>query len=202
MPAAGWAAQSGEPILFVNSSGVPAATQTALLAHHRVHIYVLGPASVIPDAVLRELAAYGPVRRIAGTTPAATAVAFATYRDPPCPSSAACAHIPGSFGWAIRSPGHGFVLLSERDPLTAAAVAVLSGTGTYGPQLLVADPNTLPGAVLNFFVDYTTPGYGKEGPTAAVYNHAWLIGSGSELSLSLQAQVDSLLAPVPVKTSQ
>ena len=43
MPAAGWAAESGDSVLFVSSSGVPAATQQALTAHNRPHIYVLGP---------------------------------------------------------------------------------------------------------------------------------------------------------------
>jgi hypothetical protein len=199
MPAAGWAAESGEPILYVNNAGVPAATQRALLAHRHAHLYVLGPASAIPDSVLKELAAYGTVKRIAGDTPAATSVAFAAYRDPACAPHQPCAHVPGSFGWAIESPGHGFVMINQRDPLAAAAASVLSATGTYGPQLLIADPNTLPRAVLNYFVNYATPGIGKEGPTAAFYNHAWLIGTSATLTPALQAQLDSLLAPVPVK---
>jgi hypothetical protein len=51
--------------------------------------------------------------------------------------------------------------------------------------------------VLNYFLNYATPGYAQEGPTAAVYNHAWLIGTLHDISLGVQAQVDSLLEAVP-----
>jgi hypothetical protein len=89
------------------------------------------------------------------------------------------------------------VLLGARDTLDAAAAAALSSSGSYGPQLLLDDPNTLPSSVLNYFLNYATPGYTSEGPTAAVYNHAWLIGNTREISVALQAQVDSLLEAVP-----
>ena len=106
--------------------------------------------------------------------------------------------MPGSFGWAIRSPGHGYVLLNASRPLDAAAAAALSGSGDYGPQLLVDNPSTLPKPVLNYFLNYATPGlHRSEGPTAAVYNHGWMIGDQSEISVAVQAQVDSLLEAVP-----
>ncbi|HET9719045.1 MAG TPA: cell wall-binding repeat-containing protein [Solirubrobacteraceae bacterium] len=197
MPAAGWAAESGDPILYVNSGSVPGPTVAALQAHHHPHIYVLGPASVIPDVVLSRLKRYGTVKRISGSDPAANSVAFAGYRDPACPSGQPCGHIPHSFGWAIRSPGHAYVLINAADPLNAAAAAPLSSSGGYGPQLLVQNGNTLPKSVLNYFLNYATPGYASQGPTAAVYNHGWLIGPPSAISVGVQAQVDSLLEAVP-----
>lgn len=197
MPAAGWAAESGDPILYVKPGSVPAATISALQAHHHPHIYVLGPASVISGSVMAKLRHYGVVKRIAGSDPAANSVAFASYRDPPCPSDAPCGHVPHSFGWAIRSPGHAYVLINAADPLDAAASAPLSSSGGYGPQLVVQDPGTLPKSVLNYFLNYTTPGYATGGPTSAVYNHGWLIGGQSSISLAVQAQVDSLLEAVP-----
>jgi ell wall binding domain 2 (CWB2) len=199
MPAAGWAAESGDPILFVSSSGVPTATKQALLAHKRPHIYVLGPASVIPDGVLGQLRRFGTVKRVAGSDPAANSVAFASYRDPPCVFGQPCAHVPGSFGWALRSPGHGYVLINAAQPLDAAAAAPLSASGSYGPQLLITDPGTLPKSVLNYFLNYATPGYTAEGPTAAVYNHGWLIGDQNTISLAVQAELDTLLEAVPQK---
>jgi hypothetical protein len=199
MPAAGYAAESGSPILFVHSDSVPPATAQQLSAHHHPHIYVLGPSSVISDTVVSELSRFGTVRRVGADDAAANSVAFATYRDPPCPTGQPCAHIPHSFGWAIRSPGHAYVLIPDSDPLEAAAASALSSSGGYGPQLLIEDPNTLPKAVLNYFLDYATPGYTQEGPTAAVYNHGWLIGNRSAISLAVQAQVDSLLEVVPQK---
>jgi hypothetical protein len=197
MPAAGWAAESGNPILFVNRSGVPSATRQALLAHQSPHIYVLGPASVISNKIMGQLKRYGPVKRVGAGDPAANSVAFAEYRDPACPYGQPCAHVPGSFGWAIRSPGHGYVLVSSKRPLDAAAASALSGSGDFGPQLLVDTPSTLPKPVLNFFLDYATPGYTQEGPTAAVYNHGWVIGDQSAIAVSVQAEMDSLLEAVP-----
>jgi hypothetical protein len=200
MPAAGWIAESGEPLLFVSASGVPTATATQLMAHHHPKIYVLGPVGAVSASVFDALKKFGTVKRIDGKTPAAESVNFAAYRDPACPASGEqCAHIPHSFGWAIRSPGHGYVLLNENAPLDAAAASALSASGGYGPQLLVSAANTLPQAVLNYFLAYATPGYTSEGPTAAVYNHAWLIGSASEISGAVQAQVDSILEVEEVK---
>jgi Cell wall binding domain 2 (CWB2) len=197
MPAAGWAAESGNPILFVGASGIPTATRQALSAHSKPHIYVLGPPNVISDATLHQLGRYGTVKRVSGTDPAANSVAFAIYRDPACTFGQPCAHVPNSFGWALRSPGHGYVLLNTSRPLDAAAAAALSGSGDYGPDLLVENASTLPKSVLKYFLDYATPGYTQEGPTAAVYNHAWMIGDESAVSLPVQAEVDRLLEAVP-----
>ena len=197
MPAAGWAAESGDPVLFVNPAGIPAPTRQALAAHQHAHIYVLGPSSVIPDSVLSQLKKYGTVKRVGAPDAAANSVAFATYRDPGCAYGQPCAHVPGSFGWAMRSPGHGYVLVSASRPLDAAASAALSSSGDYGPQLLVDNPSVLPRPVLNFFLDYATPGYTQEGPTAAVYNHGWVIGDQGAVSVGVQAEVDSLLEAVP-----
>jgi Cell wall binding domain 2 (CWB2) len=199
MPAAGWAAESGDPVLFVSSSGVPPATAQALTAHQKPHIYVLGPPSVVPDSVLTQLGKYGTVKRVGAQDPAANSVAFAVYRDPPCAANQPCAHVPGSFGWAMRSPGHGYTLLNGNRPLDAAASAPLSASGSYGPQLVLNTANQLPTPLLNFFLNYATPGYTQEGPTAAVYNHGWVIGDPSTVSVSVQAQMDSLLEVVPQK---
>jgi hypothetical protein len=199
MPAAGWAAESGNPVLFVTSTGVPAATAQALSSDQQPHIYVLGPPSVIPDSVLTTLRKYGTVARVGAEDPAANSVAFAVYRDPACVAGQPCAHVPDSFGWAMRSPGHGYTLLNATRPLDAAASAALSASGSFGPQLLVDTPNALPTSVLNFFLDYATPGYTAEGPTAAVYNHGWVIGDPSVISVSVQAEMDSLLEAVPQK---
>jgi hypothetical protein len=199
MPAAGWAAESGNPVLFVTSSDVPSATKQALMSHQQPRIYVLGPTSVISDSVTKQLSKYGTVKRISGSDPASNSVAFAIYRDPPCPKNQPCAHVPGSFGWALRSPGHGYVLLNQNQPLDAAASAPLSASGSFGVQLVLDSGDSLPSSVLNFFLNYATPGYTQEGPTAAVYNHAWIIGNEQSVSVPVQAQVDALLEAVPQK---
>ncbi len=202
MPAAGWAAESGNPILFVNSSGVPPATQQALLSHQHPHIYVLGPPSVIPDSVLRQLGHYGTVMRVGAGDPAANSVAFASFRDPACSNGQPCVHVPGSFGWALRSPGHGYTLVNANRPLDAAAAAPLSASGSFGPELVIDSASTMPASILNYFLDYATPGYTQEGPTAAVYNHGWVIGDQTAVAVPVQAEMDSLLEAIPQQTTQ
>jgi hypothetical protein len=51
--------------------------------------------------------------------------------------------------------------------------------------------------VLDFFLNYGTPAYSQYGPTAAVYNHAWVIGDQTAISVDVQAQLDRLLEVVP-----
>jgi hypothetical protein len=187
MPAAGWAARSGDPILFVTRGAVPPATQQAIRAHQGAHVYVLGPPSVISPAVERQLGALGdPVTRISGADPVANSIAFARYLDP-------------KFGWGIRDPGHGLVFASVHRPLDAAAAAPLSASGTYGPLLVVERPAPLPQALDAYLLDIQ-PGY-KGDPTRGVYNHGWLIGDGSAISVPTQAAVDHLLEIAPVKTT-
>jgi hypothetical protein len=89
-------------------------------------------------------------------------------------------------------------LLNAARPLDAAASAALSGSGDYGPQLLVGDPTTLPKPVLDYFLNYATPGYSPGEATAAVYNHGWVIGDPSVISVAVQSELDTLLQAVPV----
>jgi hypothetical protein len=197
MPAAGLAAESGTPLLFVSGSTVPPATRQALISHQHPHIYVIGPPSAVPESVLTALAKYGTVKRVGESGPPANSVAFASYRDPPCVAQQACVHVPGSFGWALRGPGHGYTLINAQRPLDAAAAAALSASGTFGPQLVLNSASTLPPAVLNYFLNYATPGYTQAGPTAAVYNHGWVIGDQAAISIPVQAEMDSLLEAIP-----
>jgi hypothetical protein len=196
MPAAGYAAESGDPILYVTASTVPEATRQALLAQGHPRIYVLGPVSVISQAVAKALGKLGTVRRVDGTDPISNAVAFSRYRDPPCPVGAGCVPGEGNFGWAVTSGGHGYVFANINRPLDAAAAAALSGSGQYGPLLLVNDPAALPQQDTNNLLNNAS-GYNQEGPTAAVYNHGWIIGDESAVSGASQARIDSLLNVLP-----
>jgi hypothetical protein len=202
MPAAGWAAESGNPILFVTGSSIPQPTRQALLSHQHPHIYVLGPPSLIPDSLLGQLGKYGTVMRVGAQDPAANSVAFAAFRDPPCANGQPCVHVPGSFGWALRSPGHGYTLVNAKRPLDAAAGAALSASGSFGPELVIDNASSMPSAILNYFLNYATPGYTQEGPTAAVYNHGWVIGDQAAVAVPVQAEMDSLLEAIPQQTTQ
>lgn len=183
MPAAAWAAKSGDPVLFVTRQGVPPDTRAAIQAHERPNIYVLGPPSVVPKAVAKELQTLGKVIRISATDPINNAIAFARYVD-------------GGFGWGVIDPGHGLVFVNPRRPLDAAAAAPLSASGTYGPLLLVDQPKVLPRPVEDFLLDIQ-PGYDRD-PVRGAYNHGWIIGDQAALSQGVQARIDSLLEILPV----
>jgi hypothetical protein len=185
MPAAGWAAKSGDPLLWVGASGVPAETEAAIKTHKQAKIYVLGPASAVPDSVLDALGKLGDVKRVSGEDPVANAIAFARFRD-------------GNFGWYVVDPGHGLVFANSRRPQDAAAAAPLSASGTYGPLLLVTDAGVLPQPLQDYLLDIQ-PGYDTD-PVRGVYNHGWIIGDESALAAAVQARIDTLLEIQPVDT--
>jgi hypothetical protein len=183
MPAAGWAAKQGDPVLWTERDSLPPATRAAIVAHNRPRIYVLGPAAVISEAVVKSLEGLGTVRRIAGSDPVSNAIAFARFTD-------------GKFGWNAVDPGHGLVFASARRPLDAAAAAGLSASGTYGPLLLVAEAKALPRPLQDYLLD-VQPGY-DEDPVRGVYNHGWLVGDEKAISVDVQARIDALLEIQPV----
>jgi putative cell wall-binding protein len=177
MPAAAWAAKSGDAVLFTERNELPTATRRALRKHELPGIYVLGPPDVISGRVEQTLRRLGRVRRIAGRGPVENAVAFARYSN-------------ASFGWGLRDPGHGMVVANAKRTLDAAAGAILSASGKYGPLLLVEDADVLPRPLGNFLLDIQ-PGY-RFDPVRGVYNHAWLMGDESAVTVKVQARIDEL----------
>lgn len=178
MPAAAWAARSGDPVLFTGPRTLAAPTAAVLKRRPHLPIYVLGPSSAISSSVFRQIAAIDSrVRRVSGEDPVANAIALARYRD-------------GDFGWNVNDPGHGFVVARSDSPLDAAAAAPLSASGTWGPLLLTESAATLPAALRGYLLD-VKPGYTTD-PTRAFYNHVWLIGDEEAIDLRQQAQIDAL----------
>jgi hypothetical protein len=185
MPAAAWAARSGDPVLFVERDSVPQATKEALKRHEDVPAYLLGPASVASEKVVKEVEKLVPaVQRIEGENPAASSVEFARFDA-------------GKFGWNITDPGHGLVVANGSRPLDAAAAAPLSASGKWGPMLVTENADVVPAPLRGFLLDIK-PGY-RTDPTRAFYNHAWLIGDSSALSVGFQAQLDDLLELVQIQ---
>lgn len=184
MPAAAWAAKAGDSVLFTERGRLPTATRRALRRHERPGIYVLGPPKVVSARVERELRGLGRVRRIAGRGPVETAIAFARYSN-------------ATFGWGLRDPGHGMVFANAARTLDAAAGAILSASGKYGPLLLIEDADTLPRPVESFLLDIQ-PGY-RFDPVRGVYNHAWLMGDESAISVGVQARIDELAEIVRIR---
>ncbi|MCB0876527.1 MAG: cell wall-binding repeat-containing protein [Solirubrobacterales bacterium] len=184
MPAAAWAARSGDPILFADGDTVPEGTANVIARHPDTPVYVLGPESAISDKALKEL---GDATRVGSEDPVDNAITFARFTD-------------GDFGWNINDPGHGFAIANVDRPLDAPAAAPLAATGgSPGPLLLTDESESVPPALESFLSD-TQPGF-EDDPTRAVFNHVWIIGDTGAMSLAFQAQVDQLTKLAPVSTS-
>jgi hypothetical protein len=183
IPAAAWAAKSGDPVLFVAHDEVPTATQAALKTHAHPRIFVLGPKAAVGDEAFAALKKLGNVTRISGPDPVSNAIAFARYQS-------------GSFGWGVTDPGHGLVIANDDRPLDGPASAALASSGQYGPLLLTDQADRVPPALEGYLLDIQ-PGY-RSDPVRGVYNHAWLIGDRSAISVAVQARIDQLLEILPV----
>ena len=179
MPAAGLAAQTGAPILYVDRLRIPRATGTELARLGHTSIYLVGPSTVVSERVKGLLEGFGTVTRIAGQTPAANAIAVARFTN-------------GSFGWGVLEPGHGFVFANAARPLDGPAAAALSARGDYAPLLLLESPNQI-GSALGGYLSDLKPGTPSSGPVHTVYNHGWLIGDESAISALTQARLDTAL---------
>jgi ell wall binding domain 2 (CWB2) len=178
MPAAAWAARSGDPVLFSDTKKLSAPTAAILKRHPKVPVYVLGPASVVSLNAIGEIGdIVKSVGRLPGPGPGDTALALARESY-------------GSFGWHVDDPGHGFVLANSDSPVEAAAAAPLSASGTWGPLLLTNDPDRLPVKVRSYLLD-VKPGYTTD-PTRAFYNRVWIIGDENSIDVNQQAEVNEL----------
>ena len=187
MPAAAWAARSGDSVLPIERDSVPEPIRRALRSHERPNIYGLGPERVISRRAVRQLERLGRrVRRIEGPTPVQSAIAFASYQR-------------GSFGWGVVVPGYNFTIASTARPLDAAAAAALATRGVFAPLLLTDRTDELP-RPLESYLRGVQPGY-EEDPGQAVYNRVWILGDDRTISVDVQARVDEIAELVPVQAN-
>jgi hypothetical protein len=184
MPAAAWAAKSGDPVLFTGKDELPAATASAIRSHGKPKIYLLGPASVVSAEVASQLEELGSLTRIGGPNAAASAVAFARFSG-------------SGFGWGVTDPGHGFQFADPGQPAAAGAAAPLAASGSYGPLLVINRDGSLPGVVREYLRD-VRPGYSSD-PVRGVYNRGWMIGDTESVPAATQAEIDGLLEIKPVR---
>jgi hypothetical protein len=184
MPAAAWAGRSGNAVLFTQRDSVPAATRKALTQHEKPRIFVLGPASVISDGVVKQLGRLGKVRRIGADTPVDNAIAFARFKS-------------GAFGWGAVVPGQNLTVASQSRPADAAAAAGLGANGVFAPLLLTDKPTPLPRPLESYLLDIQ-PGFEGNDPSQGVYNPVWILGGGDAVAPDAQARIDAATALVPV----
>ncbi len=186
MPAAAWAARSGDSVLLTKRTEIPGPTLAALREHPKPKIYLLGPPSVISEKVARQLGKLGPVRRIQGPTPVQSAIAFARYRRK-------------GFGWGVVVPGYNFTIANTDRPADAAASASLATRGVFAPLLLTDQVDRLPHPLEAYLLS-VQPGYEGD-PSQSVYNRAWILGDDKTISVDAQSRVDQITELVPVQTT-
>ena len=189
MPAASWAARSGDAVLPVEADSIPRPVARALADHERPNVYLLGPERIISEQVadqLRERRLARSVNRIEGETPVENAIAFARYEK-------------GDFGWKVNIPGYNFAIASTTRPADAAAAAPLATRGVFAPLLLTDDPEALPEPLESYLLS-VQPGYEGD-PRDAVYNRAWILGDDTAISVRQQAQLDTITELIPVQAN-
>jgi hypothetical protein len=188
MPAGPLAAKQGSPVLFVNGATIPRATLRALKLRRKPNIYVVGPPSVVPNALLKRLRRFGEVTRISGATPSQNSVAVARY--PEENQLGQFTDEPEPWGWGANDPGHGLVIANSQQTLDVSAATALGASGAYGPLLVNGTGPVLDKTLANYLLDIQ-PGF-IDDPARGVYNRAWLLGDEQALSPALQARVDAL----------
>jgi putative cell wall-binding protein len=184
MPAAAWAARSGDAVLFTASDSLPGPTRAALVQHQKPNIYVLGPTSVIGTGVEAQLRRLGTVHRIQGPDPVQNAIAFARYKG-------------AGFGFGQVVPGQNFVVANTSRPLDAAAAAPLASNGIFASLLLTDQAAVLPRALESYLLD-VQPGFQNGDPSQGVFNHVWILGAGDAVSVAAQDEIDAATALIPV----
>lgn len=184
MPAAAWAARAGHPVLFTRAADLPEPTIDALRAHEKPDVYLLGPNTVISQAVEKRLRGLAErVTRIQGATPVENAVEFARFTR-------------ATFGWGYVTPGHNFVVGSQTRPADAGAAAALGSNGIFAPLLLVDRADPLPPAVEEYLLD-VQPGY-RSDPARGVFNRVFVLGDEELVSAGAQGRLDEITKLVPV----
>ncbi|HKP22128.1 MAG TPA: cell wall-binding repeat-containing protein [Thermoleophilaceae bacterium] len=189
MPAASWAARSGDSVLPVRRNRIPAPVAKTIEEHSKPNVFVLGPESVISEKVITRLEKQKLARnveRIEGPNAVENAIAFARYEK-------------GDFGWGVVVPGYNFALANTARPADAAAAAALATRGVFAPLVLTDDANKMPQKLEEYFLS-VQPGY-EEDPSQAVYNRAWVLGDDKAVSVDQQAQLDQLTELIPVQSN-
>jgi putative cell wall binding repeat protein len=173
----------------VRQNAIPPDIARAIGEHERPNVFILGPETVISEAVAEQLEKRKLARRvfrIEGATPVENAVEFARYER-------------GDFGWGVNIPGYNFTVASTTRPADAAAAAPLATRGVFAPLLLTDQPRALPEPLRDYLLS-VQPGYEGD-PRDAVYNRVWILGDDTAVSVDQQAEIDAIAELIPVQAN-
>jgi hypothetical protein len=177
LPAAAWSAYTGDSLAYVSRRGVPKSTIEMLTLRKGVtlqtpNIYVIGPPSVIPDAVVSQLAAYGNVTRIAGANPTETSIALARFRD-----------AGTGFGWGMKKGPVNVSIVNSRHWANAIGAFAYAARGPKAPLIVIPDGKKLPIEVIRYLRDM------RSGDPS----HGFVFGDQKSISSEVLQQLDAVL---------
>ena len=187
MPAAAWAARSGDAALPVERDSVPA-PRAALREHGKPNVYVLGPERAVSNKVVARSGRAGEHGR-----------PHLRARPPWSTRSRSPATARGTSAGAWRCRATTSPWRTRRGPWTRPPPRRWPAAGVFAPLLLTDQAADLPRALESYLLS-VQPGYELD-PGQAVYNRVWILGDEDALSLDAQARLDRITELIPVQAT-
>jgi hypothetical protein len=182
LPAGGWAAYYGDPILLTSQDQLPMITANAIKVN-QPDIYILGSEKTVSRRVqiqVRELTG-GFVDRIGGNTPAEVSVNFTRYKSP-----------TKRFGWGVGDcRGWSFRFSRSDDWASALTGNSLSHMGKPLPLLLI-NPNSVSPVVRQYITSVNS----IHSESKPLFMHGYIVGIYGSILCPVQLDLNGLLEPV------
>ena len=166
----------------------PADQAPAIAAHQQPRIYVLGPSTVISPKVTVA----------AAQARARSSASAARTRRPTRSSSRKLPRRRRSAG-ASSTPATAWCSPIRAGPPTPPRPRRCRPAARGARCCCSATTASCPRSVEDYLLDIQ-PGY-RDDPTRGVYNHGWIIGDDTAISVAAQARIDALLEIAPAKNS-
>ena len=180
IPAAYWAAQSGDTVLFANDE-LPEATREALSRRNgEARIYTLGV-----DGAALGLDEFGTYKNLSANNKITAALEMAEFYDED--NDFGWGFDLNNFGWRVNAH-YNFVLANQELPEMAIAGVSLGRFGKFGP-LLWTDRDRLPTLVNQYLWKAKTEYYTN--PVEGPFNHAWILGDYDIIDSAVQGRTNT-----------
>lgn len=180
IPAAYWAAQSGDAVLFA-SDELPEATREALSRRNgEARIYTLGV-----DGAALGLDEFGTYKNLSANNNITAALEMAEFYDED--NDFGWGFELNNFGWRVNAH-YNFVLANQELPEMAIAGVSLGRFGKFGP-LLWTDRDRIPTLVNQYLWKAKTEYYTN--PVEGPFNHAWILGDYDIIDSVVQGRTNT-----------
>ena len=180
IPAAYWAAQSGDTVLFANDE-LPEATREALSRRNgEARIYTLGV-----DGAALGLDEFGTYKNLSANNKITAALEMAEFYDED--NDFGWGFDLNNFGWRVNAH-YNFVLANQELPEMAIAGVSLGRFGKFGP-LLWTDRDRIPTLVNQYLWKAKTEYYTN--PVEGPFNHAWILGDYDIIDSAVQGRTNT-----------